>query len=274
MKTTILIITGLLLCLFSKASAAERLENYTNKTVLIFTPHPDDDTFAVGGTMALLAKNKNRVVVVIYTNDNKGSYDQEMASERLARIRKAEEEASCAVLGIPAENVVWLGHDDGELEYVPPKMLCGQVTKIIRQYRPDAVLAVDPGEWYERWHKTDHRMAAFNTIDAVRAAEFHLYYPEHLLVDKLQPYTVPNLYFFYTTTNEANYFVNIDSTFELKLESISKQVSQFEPAMTKYRPDWEPQNLARLKDYYHSHHEKKDGHYVESFRFATGFNQK
>lgn len=264
----------LILSLGSNARAAERLENYTNKTVLVFTPHPDDDTFAVGGTMALLAKNKNRVVVVIYTNDDKGSYDQDMTSERLARIRKAEEEASCAVLGIPKENVLWLGHHDGELEYVPPKMLCGQATKIIRQYRPDAVLAVDPGEWYERWHKTDHRMAAFNTIDAVRAAEFHLYYPEHLLVDKLQPYIVPNLYFFYTTTNEANYYVNIDGTFELKLEAISKQVSQFEPAMTKYRADWEPEHLARLKDYYHQQHEKKDGHYVESFRFATGFNQK
>jgi len=33
-------------------------------------------------------------------------------------------------------------------------------------------LSVDPGKWYERWHKSDHRMAAFNTIDAVRAAEF------------------------------------------------------------------------------------------------------
>src|SRR5438552_18366111 len=113
MQTTILIITVLLLSSFSNALAAERLENYTNKTVLIFTPHLDDDTFAVGGTMALLAKNKNRVVVVIYTHDNKGSYDQEMAYERLARIRKAEEEASCAVLGIPAGNVIWLGHDDG-----------------------------------------------------------------------------------------------------------------------------------------------------------------
>src|SRR5213594_3559338 len=51
-------------------AASERLESYTNKTVLVFTPHPDDDTFAVGGTMALLAKNKNRVIVVIYTNDN------------------------------------------------------------------------------------------------------------------------------------------------------------------------------------------------------------
>lgn len=274
MKKRFLRLTLLLSLLASPLLAVERLEDYTNKTVLVFTPHPDDDTFAVGGTMALLAKNKNRVVIVIYTNDNKGSYDQDMTSERLARIRKAEEEASCAVFGIPKENIIWLGHDDGELEYVPPKMLCGQATKIIRQYRPDAVLSVDPGEWHERWHKTDHRMAAFNTIDAVRAAEFHLYYPEHLLVDKLQPYIVPNLYFFYTTTNEANYSVNIDATFDLKLEAVSKQVSQFEPAINKYRPDWDPKDLATLKDTYRKEHRRKDGHYVEFFRFATGFNQE
>src|SRR5438309_12031730 len=124
MNTKCLLLTALFLPDASSNRAAERLENYTNKTILVFTPHPDDDTFAVGGTMALLAKNKNRVVIVIYTNDNKGSYDQDMTSERLARIRKAEEEASCAVLGIPKENIIWLGHDDGELEYVPPKMLC------------------------------------------------------------------------------------------------------------------------------------------------------
>src|SRR3989449_6919649 len=247
MKKLILLITVLSFVLALSARAAERLENYTNKTVLIFTPHPDDDTFAVGGTMALLAKNKNRVVIVIYTNDNKGSYDQDMTSERLARIRKAEEEASCAVLGIPKENIIWLGHDDGELEYVPPKMLCGQVTKIIRQYRPDAILSVDPGEWYERWHKTDHRMAAFNTIDAVRAAEFHLYYPEHLLLENLRQYKVPHLYFYYAAPQEANYWVNIDSVIDLKIEAAVKQVSQFEPSVNKYRPDWDPQELARVK---------------------------
>jgi len=274
MKTRLLFCLLLLPLLASPLLGAERLENYTNKTVLVFTPHPDDDTFAVGGTLALLAKNKNRVFIVIYTNDNKGSYDQDMTSERLARIRKAEEEASCAVLGIPKENLLWLGHDDGELEYVPPKMLCGQVTKILRQYRPDAVLSVDPGEWHERWHKTDHRMAAFNTIDAVRAAEFHLYYPEHLLVDKLQPYVVTNLFFFYTTSNDANYSVNIDSTMELKVKAITKQVSQFEPAVTKYRPDWDPATLTKLKAFYHQDQEKKDGHYVELFRFASEFNQK
>ena len=85
MKTAYLILATFLLTSAAKAAPAERLENYTNKTVLIFTPHPDDDTFAVGGTMALLAKNRNRVFVVIYTNDNKGSYDQDMTSERGGR---------------------------------------------------------------------------------------------------------------------------------------------------------------------------------------------
>ena len=34
----------------------ERIENWKGKTVLIFTPHPDDDTFQCGGIMSILAK--------------------------------------------------------------------------------------------------------------------------------------------------------------------------------------------------------------------------
>src|SRR4030095_16409387 len=163
--------------------AQERIEQWKGKTIMVFTPHPDDDLFGCGGTLALLAKNGNKIIIAIYTNDNKGAFDLEMTTERLARIRKAEEEAAMEVLGIPKANIYWMGYDDGELEYAEPKALCGQATKLIRQHRPDVVFSIDPGEWHERWHKTDHRMAAFNTADAIRAAEFHLYYPEHLLVD-------------------------------------------------------------------------------------------
>lgn len=271
----VLVLLGsILMMAIPVAGLNDRLEDYRGKTVLVFSPHPDDDTFAVGGTMGLLAAHGNRVIVAIYTNDNKGSYDQGMTSERLARIRKAEEEAACAVLGIPRENLLWMGYDDGELEYAPARTLCGQATRIIRQYRPDAVLSVDPGEWYERWHKSDHRMAAFNTIDAVRAAEFHLYYPEHLLVDRLQPYKVPNLFFYYVTPQDANCYVDIDPVFEKKLEAASRHVSQFEPALSKYRPDWDPETLAKLREEFKRQHEKRDGHYVESYRRATGFNQQ
>src|SRR6266480_641281 len=80
------------------AQTKPRLEDLTGKTILIFTPHPDDETFCCAGTLALLAKN-NTIRIVIYTNDDKGSYDTEMTSERLARIRMHEEEEACRVLG-------------------------------------------------------------------------------------------------------------------------------------------------------------------------------
>src|SRR5689334_9238703 len=99
---------------------APRIENLRGKSVLIFTPHPDDDTFCCAGTLALLAKNGNTVRVVIYTNDDKGSLDPDMTSERLARIRKAEEEEACRIIGIPKENIIWMQFHDGMLEYASP----------------------------------------------------------------------------------------------------------------------------------------------------------
>jgi hypothetical protein len=82
--------------------------------------------------------------------------------------------------------------------------------KGIHGHRARRLLSVDPGEWYERWHKSDHRMAAFNTIDAVRATEFWLYFPNQRLQMGLEPYQVPEMYFFYPSPQEGNYFVNID----------------------------------------------------------------
>lgn len=271
MKTRIaslLMISVLLAC---AVQAQERIEQWRGKTVMVFTPHPDDDLFGCGGTLALLAKNGNKIIVVIYTNDNKGSFDLDMTSERLARIRKAEEEAAMDVLGIPKANIQWMGYDDGELEYAEPKLLCGQAAKLIRQHRPDVVFSIDPGEWYDRWHKSDHRMAAFNTADAIRAAEFHLYYPEHLLVDGLKPFKVPLMMFYYAAS-EANYWVDISGVIDQKIKAVSKHVSQFEPSINKYRADWEPNDLARMVEYLRGRATKKEGKYVEAFRRATGFN--
>jgi len=257
-----------------QAPAATRLEELRGKTILLFTPHPDDDTFCCGGTLALLAKNGNNIRIVIYTNDDKGSYDPEMTSERLARIRMHEEEEACRILGIPKENISWLQYHDGMLEYANPRDLVEQVTGIIRRVRPEVVLSADPGTDYVRWHKTDHRMAANNTIDAIRAAEWHLYFPNQRLHDGLEPWLVPQEYYFYVTQEGANYWVNIDSVVEKKLDAAAAHVSQFEPSIHRYRPDWEPAALEKLKAEFRGRMLKKDGHNVEAFRVATGFNQQ
>jgi LmbE family N-acetylglucosaminyl deacetylase len=107
--------------------------------------HPDDDTFSCAGTLALLTKQHNKIHIALYTNDDKGSYDPEMTSQRLARIRSAEEEEACRVIGIPKENIHWFQFHDGMLEYTNPLDLVEQATKVLRTYRPDIVITIDPG---------------------------------------------------------------------------------------------------------------------------------
>jgi len=253
---------------------AVQLEKLDGKTILLFTPHPDDDTFCCAGTLALLQRRRNNIHIFIYTNDDKGSNDLEMTSERLARIRKKEEEDACKVLGIPAQNIHWLQFHDGMLEYASPRDLVEEVAKIIRTYRPDVVMSIDPGSDYVRWHKTDHRMAANNTLDAIRAAEWHLYFPNQRLHDGLQPWKVPVEAYFYVTAKDANYWVNIDEVAELKLTAAAAHVSQFKPSIDRYRPDWDPKDLDALKQGLRNRAPKKDGHYVEAFRVATQFNEQ
>jgi LmbE family N-acetylglucosaminyl deacetylase len=255
------------------AAAEPRIEQLRGKTVLLFTPHPDDDTFCCAGTLAMLAKNGNTVRIVIYTNDDKGSADPDMTSERLAKIRKAEEEEACRIIGIPKENITWLQFHDGMLEYASPRDLVEQVTGIIRKYRPELVMAPDPGAEYVRWHKTDHRMAANNTLDAIRAAEWHLYFPNQRLHQGLEPWKVP-MELYYYAGKDANYEVRIDEFFEKKLDAAAAHVSQFEPSLSKYRSTWDPAVLEKLKAEFRARPKSKDGHRVESFRFATEFNQQ
>src|SRR5690348_9725059 len=258
----------------ASAQPSFQFEKQENKTILLFTPHPDDDTFCCAGTLALLAKRQNNIHIVIYTNDDKGSYDPNMTSERLARIRNGEEEEACRLLGIPKQNIHWLQFHDGMLEYANPKDLVEEVTKIIRTHRPEVVMSIDPGTEYVRWHKTDHRMAANNTIDAIRASEWHLYFPNQQLHEGLEPWLVPQEFYFYVTQKDANYWVNIDSVVEKKLDAAAAHVSQWEPSIHHYRPDWDPAVLEKTKAEVRGHIRKKDGHYVEAFRTTAGFNQE
>ena len=271
--TRILFLASILTALAS-AQPQTRLEDLHGKTILLFTPHPDDDAFGCAGTLALLAKNGNNIRIIIYTNDDKGSYDPEMTSEHLARIRMHEEEEACRIVGIPKDHIKWLEYHDGMLEYANTRDLVEEVTGIIRHIRPEVVLSIDPGTEYVRWHKTDHRMAANNTIDAIRAAEWHLYFPNQLLHEGLEPWLVPQEYYYYPTEKESNYWVNIDSVVEKKVDALMAHVSQWEPSIHHYRPDWDPATLEKTKAEYRSHIHKKDGHYVEAFRNAAGFNQE
>jgi LmbE family N-acetylglucosaminyl deacetylase len=81
-------------------------------------------------------------------------------------------------------------------------------------------------------------------VDGARAAAYHLYYPEHLLYEGLQPFMVRE--FFYFGSHEPNYEVDISDVMELKLLAWSKHVSQQGASHMKYSPSKTPKELEEL----------------------------
>lgn len=251
-------------------TGSDRIEDWKGKTILVVTPHPDDETFTSGGTLAKLAKNGNNIQIVIYTKDNSGSNDPTMTAERLEGIRKAEEEEACQILGIPTDNITWLGHDDGMLEYVDARELTKQVAREIRKHRPDAVFTIDPGAPHQQWHKSDHRAGAIITADAMRAAAWRLYFPE-LEREGFQHHAVPVVFFYYSA--QPNYTVDITDVAQQKAKAAAAHISQFGDMVTNYDDTNLEEKKAKWAQLLRaSRLVQRDGDkIIEKFRRSTGY---
>ena len=80
-------------------------------TLVCLHAHPDDECISTGGTMARAAAEGHRVVLIVATNGEHGEVPDDLADgETLADRRRAETDASAAVLGV--DRVVWLGYED------------------------------------------------------------------------------------------------------------------------------------------------------------------
>lgn len=241
----------------------DKIEDWRNKTLMGIWAHPDDELSA-SGTMAKLVKNGNNVILVFLTSGNKGSRDLTMTSERLAKIRRQEDIEANKVLGIPEENLLFLGYDDGMLEYVPEMELVEKICRLVRKYRPDGVMCFDPGDDVVSWHKTDHRMAAKVATDAARAAAYHLYFPHHLINENLQPFTVVD-FFFRGGAEEPNFRVDVTDVAELRAEAFTKHTSQHGKGNAKYiGPQMDAEDMENRRA--RALRKDADGKIWESFR--------
>ena len=90
-----------------------------------------------------------------------------------------------------------------------------------------------------------------------------MYYPHHLLVDKLKPYRVPVAYYYYT--EDPNVTIDITEVFEDKAKAAAAHVSQFKPSLNKYTPEMSEETFVGIRDWVAGLSEE-DGKMVERFR--------
>lgn len=107
--------------------------------------HPDDDTYSVGGSLALHAADDLEVTVVLATSGEAGLIaDPSLATrETLGRVREGEDVASWWALRLEPD-IRFLRHPDGGLAEVPRGELVGEIEAALASARPDVVVTFGP----------------------------------------------------------------------------------------------------------------------------------
>jgi LmbE family N-acetylglucosaminyl deacetylase len=201
--------------------------------------HPDDQEFSVGGTLAKWSRAGCEVISVIITSGDSGSNDPAKDGSHkgeLAELREKEQLAANAVLGV--KETVFLRYADGELE--PTISLRKDLTRLIRQYKPDVVLAGNPEAWFygdEYVNHPDHRAAAQAAATAVfPSAGTRLMFTD-LLEAGYEPHEVRRFYIH--GTDKVNTWVDITDTLELKIKALQQHVSQVDAnEVDKWMREW------------------------------------
>jgi len=169
-------------------------------TVVAFHAHPDDEVLLTGGTLARLAAEGHRVVIVVATDGIMGPATRPGTRDRLAELR-----ASAAHLG--AARVAHLGYADsghGPVLYpdppdrprfvrADPGEAAAKLAALIKDEGADLLLSYDPqGGYGHRDHVRVHEVGArAAAITGIRVMEATL--PRELVIRALSPVRVPRL---------------------------------------------------------------------------------
>jgi LmbE family N-acetylglucosaminyl deacetylase len=205
-----------------------------SERVMVISPHPDDVDFGCSGALTRWSRMGVDITYVICTSGDKGT-DFPVEPESMAAIREKEQLAAAEIVGV--RKVIFLRLKDGELEN--NREFRKVLVRVLRQYRPDVVMAMDPANVrFENAYvsHSDHRAAALAAFDAIYpAARNRNFFPE-LLEEGLLPHAVNRIYFFGTA--DPNTWIDISETIETKIEALrahKSQVHAFEDLSTWVR---------------------------------------
>ncbi|GAB4356798.1 MAG: hypothetical protein Kow0060_09750 [Methylohalobius crimeensis] len=126
---------------------------------LVFAPHPDDETFGMGGALLLARENRIPVTVVVLTDGRLGGGDD------VALVEAREREARAAAERLGIQTIDFWREPDRDLR--PTPALVAKVGELLKQAAPATVFFPSPMEYHP-----DHRATARSVWEAAGRAGF------------------------------------------------------------------------------------------------------
>jgi LmbE family N-acetylglucosaminyl deacetylase len=198
--------------------------------------HPDDECFGFGGALALASDRGIETYVVCLTDGQAATNRGDAASSNdLGKMRRAEFQASCKVLGVTQHEL--MDYQDAQLEFVDFSSVARQIAKKMQRFKPDVVMTFGPDGGLNT--HPDHMMVSMLTTAAFHWAGQAKRYPEadmlhharrlyYLTSNFMLPGRPPVMLMPWTVT------LDVRSVRERKSEAFRQHVSQA-PLMEKTR---------------------------------------
>lgn len=190
---------------------------------LVVTAHPDDVDFGAAGTIAHWVQEGTTVTYCIVTDGDAGGFDPAVPRSEIPRIRRAEQVAAAATLGVT--DVRFLGYRDGSLTV--DMGLRRDISRVIRQVRPDRMLIQSPERNWKRIPAShpDHLAAGEAAIFAIYPdARNPFAHPELLQDEGLADWVVPQVWVMGSPT--PNHAVDVTDFFDHKISALRAHESQ------------------------------------------------
>lgn len=181
------------------------------RCVLVITAHADDAALFLGGTIARWTDAGWRVVVVRVTDDRWDSVGIDEAATVDANAREFRE--AVGVLGV--SDVVDLGYATDVLGDVSEVELREHMIRLVRTYRPYALVTFDPYAMYGEDNQ-DHVKVAAAVDESFWTSQFDKHHPEHLAAG-LQPHGVFERWYFGRRVMDVTDVVDTGSTLDRKV---------------------------------------------------------
>lgn len=157
------------------------------RTILAVLAHPDDETFGMGGTLALYSRRGDHVYLVCATRGEVGTVDPEHMRHFTSIAELRESELRCAAEHLGLKQVFFLDYRDSGMPGSPDNQhpdaqvahsvdeVAAKVVKYIRELKPDAILTFDPIGGYRH---PDHIHIHQATVLAFEKADDASFHPE------------------------------------------------------------------------------------------------
>jgi LmbE family N-acetylglucosaminyl deacetylase len=221
----------------------------TSNGLMCVLAHPDDESMALGGTLAMYAAKGVATSLVMATRGERGWQGEPGAypgPRALGQMREAELRAAAAELGV--SDLVFLDEIDGELDQADVNVIVKKIVAEIRRLRPAVVVTFGPDGVYGH---PDHIAISQLTTTAVICAA----YPEFEDPSGAPAHRVSKLYYRICTAAECAVFRSVFKDIGIDVAGVRRELVSW--------PDWAVTTQIDTGDYWPEVHDAVARHHSQ-----------